>query len=106
MSLTRNGMSFAETMPTSDINALVFYEESVVLPHFSNGYVTCRLPRAKGKPYIGSCVFELSFKHKSQYLHCVTRIEQSQITLFTAAKMLKRMWANQIKHYQHCKSHP
>ena len=37
------------------------------------GISHCRLPRAKGTPYIGkSCVFEPSFKHRSQYLHCVT----------------------------------
>ena len=58
MSLTRNGIPFAETLPTSDINALVFCAESVVLLPYSNAYITCRLPRAKGKPYIGkSCVF-------------------------------------------------
>ena len=73
MSLTRNGITFAETLPTSDITALVYCVESAVLPPYSNGYVTCRLPRAKGKPYIGkSCVFEPSFKHRSQYSHCDT----------------------------------
>ena len=59
MSLTRNGMSFAEALPTSDINALVFCVESLVLSPYSNGYITCRLPKAKGKLYIcKSCVFE------------------------------------------------
>ena len=29
------------------------------------------------------------------------RMEQSQITLSTAAKMLERMWANQKRHFQH-----
>ena len=73
MSLTRNGMPFAETLPTNDINALVFCTESAVLLPYSNGYITSRLPRAKGKPYIGkSCVFEPSLKHRSQYLHCDT----------------------------------
>ena len=73
MSLTRNGMPFTETLPTSGINALVFCAESVVLLPYYNGYITCRLPRARGKPYIGkSCVFEPSFKHKSQYSHCNT----------------------------------
>ena len=73
MSLTRNGVPFAETLPTSDINALVFCTESAVLPPYSNGYITCRLPRAKGKLYIGkSCVFEPSLKDRSQYSHCDT----------------------------------
>ena len=53
MSLTRNGMPFAEMLPTHDINALAFCMESTVLPPYSNGYIKCRLPRAKGKPYVG-----------------------------------------------------
>ena len=66
-------MPFAETLPTSDINALVFCTESVILLPYSNGHITCRLPRAKGKLYIGkSCVLKPSFKHRSQYLHCDT----------------------------------
>ena len=32
MSLTRNGIPFAETLPTYDINALVFCTESTVIP--------------------------------------------------------------------------
>ena len=73
MSLTRNGMPFAELLPTQDINALVFCAESTVLPPYSNGYIKCRLPRAKGKLYIGkSCVFEPLYKHRSQSSHCDT----------------------------------
>ena len=73
MSLTRNGMPFAEILATHDINALVFCMESMGLLPYSNGYIKCRFPRAKGKPYIGrSCVFEPSFKHRSQYSHCDT----------------------------------
>ena len=73
MSLTRYGMLVAETLPTHDINALVFCTESTVLPPYSNGYIKCRLPREKGKPYIGkSCMFKPSFKHRSQYSHCNT----------------------------------
>ena len=40
MSLTRKGIPFAETLPTNDINALVFCVESTVIPPYSNGYVT------------------------------------------------------------------
>ena len=73
MSLTRNGMSFPETLPTNDINALVFCTEPTTIPPYSNGYIKCRMPRRKGKPYIGrSCVFEPSFKHRSLYSHCDT----------------------------------
>ena len=42
MSLTRNGVPFAKTLPTSDINTLVFCAESAVLLPYSNGYITCR----------------------------------------------------------------
>ena len=73
MSLTRNGMPFAETLPTHDINTLVFCRDSTVILPSSNGYIKCRLPKAKGKPYIGSsCVFEPSFKHRSLYSHSDT----------------------------------
>ena len=66
MSLTRNGMPFAETLPTSDLNALVFCMESVVLLPYPHGNITCRLPRAKGRLYIGkSCVFGPLHKHRS-----------------------------------------
>ena len=80
MSLTRNGKSFAEMLPTHDINALVFCTESTVLLPYYNGYIKCWLPRAKGKPCIGRiCVFEPSFKHRSQYSHCNT--EEGLVTV-------------------------
>ena len=73
MSLTRNGMPFAEMLPTNDINALVFCAESTVIPPYSNGYIRCRMPRTKRKAYIGRhCVFEPSFQHRSLYSHCET----------------------------------
>ena len=59
--------------PPMDINALVFSAESTTIPPYSNGYIKCRMPRGKGKPYNGrSCVFEPSFKHRSLYSHCDT----------------------------------
>ena len=73
MSLTRNDIPFAEMLPTNDINALVFSVESTVILPYSNGYIKCRMPKAKVKAYIGrSCVFEPSFKHRSLYSHCNT----------------------------------
>ena len=73
MSLTRNHIPFAEMLTTNDINALVFCMESTAIPPDSNGYIRCRMPKAKGKAYIGrSCVFESSFKHISVYSHCET----------------------------------
>ena len=64
MSLTKNGIPFAEMLPTNDINAIVFCMESTVIPPYSNGFVKCKMPKVKGRAYIGrSCVFEPSFRH-------------------------------------------
>ena len=88
MSLTRKGMPFAETLPTNDINALVFCAESMTVSPNFNGFIKCRMPKAKGKLYIGrSCVFEPSFKHRCLYSHCDTygglwmRLSQVQVSL-------------------------
>ena len=71
MSLTRNGIPFAETLTTNDINALVFCTESTVILPYSNGCIRCRMPKAKGKACISrSCVFEPLFKHRYLYSHC------------------------------------
>ena len=47
IALTRNGISFAETLSTNDINALVFYGVSTVIPPYSNGCIRCRMQRRK-----------------------------------------------------------
>ena len=61
------------SLTTNDINALVFCAESTVMPCYSNGYIRCRMPKAKEKAYIGrGCVLEPSFKNRSLYLHCDT----------------------------------
>ena len=45
-------------------------EFTVICP-YSNGYIRCRMPKVKGRAYIGrSCVFEPSFRHRSLYSHC------------------------------------
>ena len=73
MSLTRNCKPFAETLPTNDVNALVFCAESTVTPPYLNGYVKCKMPKVKKKANLGkSCVFEPSFRHRSTYSHCNT----------------------------------
>ena len=73
MSLTRNGIPFAEMLPINDINALVFCMESTVILPYSNEYIRCRIPKVKGKAYIcRSCVFEPLFKHRSPYSHYET----------------------------------
>ena len=59
------------SLTTNDINALVYCTESTTIQPYSNGYIKCRMPMRKGKPYISrSCVFEPSFKHRSLYSHC------------------------------------
>ena len=61
MSITKNGIPFAEMLPSNDINAIVFHVESTVILPYSNGYVKCKMSKVKGRAYIGrSCVFELS----------------------------------------------
>ena len=73
MESIKNCIPFAETLPTNHINALVFCMESTVIPLYSNGYIRCRMPKAKGRAYIGrTCVFEPSFRHRSLYSHCDT----------------------------------
>ena len=76
MFLTRNGIPFAQILSTNDINALMFCTESTVIPPYSNGYIRCRMPKVKGRAYIGrSCVFEPSFRHRSLYSHCETHMK-------------------------------
>ena len=73
MSLTKNGIPFAETLPTNDVNAIVFCAESTLIPPYSNGYIKCRMPKLKGRTCIGrSPVFEPSFRHRSLFSHCDT----------------------------------
>ena len=47
MSLTKNGIPFAETLPTNDFNKIVFCVESTI-PPYSNGYVKCKMLKVKG----------------------------------------------------------
>ena len=73
MSLTRSGVPFPETLPTHDINALLFCMESTVIPPYSNGYIYCKLPGQRENHTLAGVVwFEPSFKHRSLYSHCDT----------------------------------
>ena len=47
MSLTRNGMAFAEMLPTGYVNALVFCVESTVILPYSNGISSVGCPRQR-----------------------------------------------------------
>ena len=72
MSLAGNGIPFAG-MFLLMILMQVFFMESTVIPPYSNGYIRCRIPKAKERAYIGrSSVFEPSFRHRSLYSHCDT----------------------------------
>ena len=69
----RNGKPFVQTIPTSNINALVFCTESTIIPPSSNGYIKCKVPKGKLKASIAkNCVFEPSYKHRSNYFNCTT----------------------------------
>ena len=60
MSLTRNGKPFTDTQPTSDINALVFSTDSIVIPPFSNAFIKCKMPKLKRQVHLGkTCLLTL-----------------------------------------------
>ena len=50
--LILNGEPFAETEPIHDLNALIFCAETTIIPHFSNGYIPCKMPTVKRKAEI------------------------------------------------------
>ena len=73
MYLTRYGKPFEQTIPSSTISAVVFCTESIVITPYSNGYIQCKVPKEKLKASLGkNCVFELSYKHRSNYVNCTT----------------------------------
>ena len=53
MYLSRHGNPFEQTIPSSTINALIFYTESIVIPPYSNGYIQCKVPKKKLKASLG-----------------------------------------------------
>ena len=73
MYLKRHGKPFELTIPSSTINALVFCTESIVIPPYSNGNIQCKVPKEKLNASLGkNCVFEPSYKHRSNYINCTT----------------------------------
>ena len=65
MSLIRNGMPFAETLPTNDINGLVLCTWNLqhILSHCPLDILSVGCPGEKGNHTLArSCVFESSFK--------------------------------------------
>ena len=58
---------------SSTINALVFCTESIVIPPDWNGCIQWKVPKVKLKASLGkNCVFEPSYKHRSNYVNCTT----------------------------------
>ena len=75
MSLTRNGIPFAETLPTHDINTLVFCMESTVIPPYSSGYIRCRMPKAKGRHTSAGVVCLNHPSNTDLYIHTVRHMK-------------------------------
>ena len=73
MSLTHQGKTIAQTIPTKEINSIVFCCESTVIPPFSNAKIKCRAPKVKSRANSGqNLLFEPSNRHKSNYVNCNT----------------------------------
>ena len=71
MSLTRNGVPFGETLPTHNINALVFCMESTVILPYSNGYIWCRLLRERENCVLVGVVCLNPHSNTDLYTHTV-----------------------------------
>ena len=73
MSLTHQGKTIAQTIPTKQINFIVFCCESTVIPPLSNAKIKCSAPKVKSRANSGqNLLFEPSNRHKSNYLNCNT----------------------------------
>ena len=73
MSLTHQGKTIAQTIPTKQINFIVFCCESTVIPPLSNARIKCSAPKVKSRANSGqNLLFEPSNRHKSNYVNCNT----------------------------------
>ena len=73
MSLTHQGRTIAQTIPTKQINFIVFCCESTVIPPLSNAKIKCSAPKVKSRANSGqNFLFEPSNRHESNYLNCNT----------------------------------
>ena len=67
------GRTIAQTIPTKQINFIVFCCESTVIPPLSNANIKCSAPKVKTRANSGqNLLFEPSNRHKSNYLNCNT----------------------------------
>ena len=73
MSLTHQGKTIAQTIPTKEINSIVFCCESTVFRPLSNAKIKCSAPKVKSRANSGqNLLFEPSNRHKSNYVNCNT----------------------------------
>ena len=73
MFLTYEGRPIAQTIPTRQINSIVFCCESTIIPPFSNAKIRCTAPKVRSRASPGlNLVFEPSNRHKSHYANCKT----------------------------------
>ena len=73
MSLTYEGRPIAQTIPTRQINSIVFCCERTIIPPFSNAKIRCTAPKVRSRASPGlNLVFEPSNQHKSNYANCKT----------------------------------
>ena len=64
---------YSNKISTTAINALVQCAESITIPPYTNAFIKCKVPKIlKSEKYGRVCVFELSYRHKSNYSHCNT----------------------------------
>ena len=75
MSLTRNDIPFAETLPTNDINTVVFCTEPTVVLPYSNGYIKCRMPKERGRHTLAEVVCLNHHSNTDFYTHIVTHMK-------------------------------
>ena len=73
MSLTYEGRPIAQTVPTRQINSIVFCCENMIIPPFSNAKIRCTAPKVRSRANPGlNLVFEPSNRHTSHYANCKT----------------------------------
>ena len=73
MYLTKNGKVIATTVSDKAINTLVQCTEAITLPPLTNALIKCKVPKVlKSKSFEKICLFEPSYRHKSNYVECHT----------------------------------
>ena len=74
MFLTMKRHIIATTVSTTAFNDLVQDAESITVPPYTNAFIKYKVPKIlKSKNYERVCVFEPSYRHKSNYSHCTVK---------------------------------